>query len=41
VLDTTYFFAPSMASANGISDAPIQSGQVPVAGCRHADSIIS
>jgi hypothetical protein len=41
VLDTTYFFARSMVSANGISHSPIQSGHVPVAGCRHADSIIS
>jgi hypothetical protein len=41
VLDTTYFFARSMVSANGISHSTIQSGHVPVAGCRHADSIIS
>jgi len=41
VLDTTYFFARSMVSANGISHLSIQSGHVPVAGCRHADSIIS
>jgi hypothetical protein len=41
VLDTTYFFARSMVSANGISHSSIQSGQVPVAGFRHADSIIS
>ncbi len=41
LLDTTCFFARSMVSANGISHSPIQSGHVPVAGCRHADSIIS
>lgn len=40
VLDTTYFFARSMSSANGISRSPIQSGHLPVAGLRHADSII-
>ncbi|MEA4943140.1 MAG: hypothetical protein VB080_01750 [Propionicimonas sp.] len=40
MLDTTYFFARSMASANGISRSPIQSGHLPVAGLRHADSII-
>jgi hypothetical protein len=41
VLDTTYFFARSMVSANGTSHSFIQSGHVPVAGFRHADSIIS
>ena len=40
-LDTTHFFARSMVSANGISHSSIQSAHVPVAGCRHADSIIS
>jgi hypothetical protein len=40
VLDTTYFFARSMVSPNGISQSSIQSGHVPVAGRRHADSII-
>jgi hypothetical protein len=41
VLDTTYFFALSMVSANGVSHSRIHSGQAPVAGRRHADSIIS
>ncbi|CAH0263094.1 hypothetical protein SRABI76_03538 [Microbacterium oxydans] len=40
VLDTTYFFVRPMASANGISHSRIQSGQMPVTGRRHADSII-
>ena len=41
VLDTTYFFVVSMASAKGTSHWVIQSGHSPVAGRRHADSIIS
>lgn len=41
VLDTTYFFVASMASAKGISYSPIQSGHLPEAGRRHAVSIIS
>jgi len=39
MLDTTYFFARSMVSANRICQSSIQSGQVPLAGFRHADSI--
>jgi hypothetical protein len=41
VLDTTYFFAASIVSANGCIQSAIQSGHTPVAGRRHADSIIS
>jgi hypothetical protein len=41
VPDTTYFFAPSIVSAKGIIQSAIQSGHVPVAGRRHAPSIIS
>jgi len=41
VLDTTYFFAPSIVRAKGIIQSAIQAGHVPVAGCRHAASIIS
>ena len=41
VPDTTYFFALSMVRAKGIVQSAIQSGHVPVADCRHADSIIS
>ena len=41
VLDTTYFFVRTIVSANGISNSSFQSGHVPVAGTRHADSIIS
>ena len=41
VLDTTYFLAPSIFWAKAMSASSIQSGHVPVAGCRHAASIIS
>ncbi|SJM69796.1 hypothetical protein FM112_14435 [Gulosibacter sp. 10] len=41
MLDTTYFLARWMASANGTSHSSIQSGHAPVEGFRHADSIIS
>ena len=40
VLDTTYFFAPSIVRANGIISSGIESGHSPVAGSRHASSII-
>lgn len=36
----TYFFAASIASAKGISQSCIQSGQRPESGLRQADSII-
>jgi hypothetical protein len=38
VLDTMYFCARSMASANGFCHSTIQSGHVPVAGFCHADT---
>ena len=41
VLDTTYFFVPSIARAKGIIQSSIQSGHVPAAVGRHAASIIS
>jgi hypothetical protein len=41
VLDTTYFFAASIVRAKGSIQSAIQSGLTPVAGGRHAASIIS
>ncbi|SFN62196.1 hypothetical protein SAMN05216219_1486 [Mycetocola miduiensis] len=39
-MDTTYFFARSIVYTNGFCPSSIQAGHVPMAGFRHADSII-